>query len=176
MSRSSEVSFGAEELIISKTDLKGNITYANRIFMRVSNFAESELLGKPHNIIRHPDMPKGVFYGLWKTLKAGDEFFGFVKNYTADKNYYWVFANVTPDKVDNKPIGYFSVRRNAPRMALDYVQTLYSKMLEIERSAAKSEAAKKSWMWLEEELLKSKGLSYDKAMLCLYLSHLDEGV
>ena len=106
-----EITFERDELIISKTDRNSNITYANRTFMRVCNFSEDKLLGKPHNMIRHPDMPKGVFYGLWKTLKTNSEFFGFIKNMTADGNYYWVFAHITPDYIDSDVVGFFSVRR-----------------------------------------------------------------
>ena len=102
-----EITFSDNILIVSKTDLRGNITYANRHFMRISNFPEAALLGKPHNIIRHSDMPRGVYYAMWKTLKAKQEFFGFVKNLTADGDYYWVFANVTPDVVDGKVEGFF---------------------------------------------------------------------
>lgn len=74
-----EVSFGHDEFIMSKTDTQGRIVYANRVFMRVSNYPESALLGQHHNIIRHPDMPKGVFHGLWKTLKSGEEFLVLLK-------------------------------------------------------------------------------------------------
>lgn len=92
-----EVRLAYDELIISKTDLSGRITYANKVFMRISDFSEEDLLGQPHNMIRHPDMPRGVFWGLWNTLKQGREFFGLVKNMTAHGDYYWVLANVRPD-------------------------------------------------------------------------------
>ncbi|MEC8428852.1 MAG: PAS domain S-box protein, partial [Pseudomonadota bacterium] len=72
-----EVILEDEDIIVSKTDLKGRITYANRIFMRISGYNEEESLGHPHNIIRHPDMPRGVYYFMWKTLQAEHEFFGF---------------------------------------------------------------------------------------------------
>ncbi|MFC7002316.1 PAS domain-containing protein [Pseudobowmanella zhangzhouensis] len=104
---SREITFDRQELIVSKTDLRGKLTYANRVFMRVSNFSEADLLGKDHSIIRHPDMPRGVFYGLWKALKSGQEFFGFVKNITSDGHYYWVFANITPDVVNGEKVGFF---------------------------------------------------------------------
>lgn len=83
------------DFIVSKTDLKGRITYGNRIFIEYSGYTEEELLGAPHNIIRHPDMPRGVFKFLWDTLAAEKECFAYVKNMAKDGSYYWVFANVT---------------------------------------------------------------------------------
>jgi PAS domain-containing protein len=79
---------GAEDFIVSKTDTRGRITYANRIFMEICGFPESDLLNVQHNIIRHPDMPRGVFRFMWDTLKAGDEFLGFAKNLCSDGSYY----------------------------------------------------------------------------------------
>ena len=78
------------DFIVSKTDLKGRITYCNRIFIEFSGFTESELLGAPHNLIRHPDMPRGVFQLLWDTLANGDEIFAYVKNMSKDGGFYWV--------------------------------------------------------------------------------------
>ena len=128
-----EVILPADDLIITKTDGRGQITYANRTFMRITGFDEISVLGKPHNIIRHPDMPRGVFRLMWKTLASQREFFGFVKNYTVDGGFYWVFANVTPDMgADGKLKGYFSVRRSAPRAAVETISRLYAGMREVE--------------------------------------------
>lgn len=85
-----------EDFIVSKTDAKGRITYANRIFMEFAGYPERELLGVQHNLIRHPDMPRAVFKMMWETVQAGREFFGYVKNLASDGSYYWTFANVTP--------------------------------------------------------------------------------
>jgi PAS domain S-box-containing protein len=79
-----EKKLAEEDFIVSKTDISGRITYANRIFMHIAGYSERDLLGIQHNIIRHPDMPRGVFRFMWNTLKAGDEFFGFAKNLCAD--------------------------------------------------------------------------------------------
>lgn len=99
-----------EDFIVSKTDAKGRITYANRIFMEFAGFEEDELLGVQHNIVRHPDMPRAVFKIMWETLQAGNEFFGYVKNMAADGSFYWTFANVTPTLDANGGIaGYYSV-------------------------------------------------------------------
>jgi PAS domain S-box-containing protein len=91
-----ERTWGDEELIVSKTDLKGIITYANRTFLSVAGYTEQEILGKPHSIIRHPDMPRCVFKLLWDTIESGNEIFAYVKNMAKNGDHYWVFAHVTP--------------------------------------------------------------------------------
>ncbi|SHO56886.1 PAS domain-containing protein [Vibrio quintilis] len=166
-----EISLGKDELIITKTDIQGKITYANRVFMRVANYSEQDLLGHDHNIIRHPDMPRGVFYGLWKTLKSGSEFFGFIKNYTADKNYYWVFANVTPDYLNHKVAGFFSVRRYAPGQAKDEMIDIYRQMLEQERAVDRSRAPEASWLWMNEFIQSEYQMGYEEFVLRLYDKH-----
>lgn len=166
-----EVTFSDNELIVSKTDLRGNITYANRHFMRVSNFAESDLLGHPHSLIRHPDMPRGVYHAMWKTLKSKHEFFGFVKNLTSDGNFYWVFANVTPDFNKGNVEGFFSVRRQAPRAALAVIQPVYQQMLDIERRSAKEKAPVDSWNWLQDHVRSETGLCYEEFIISLYEQH-----
>jgi PAS domain S-box-containing protein len=166
-----EVKFERDELIVSKTDLHGNITYANRIFMRISNYSEVDLLGQPHNFIRHQDMPRGVFYGLWKTLKAGGEFFGFIKNQTADGNYYWVFANITPDYHHEKIIGFYSVRRCPPVSALADIVSLYQQMKKLEQNYSKEDAPKASWEWLQRHCQETAGVSYETFVLSHYQSH-----
>jgi len=101
-----------EDFIVSKTDPSGRITYTNRIFMQIAGYSEAELLGQQQNIIRHPDMPRGIFQLLWDTLKQGREFFGYVKNMSRDGSFYWVFANITPTlNPSGKLVGYYSVRR-----------------------------------------------------------------
>jgi PAS domain S-box-containing protein len=163
-----EIHFSPDEIIVSKTDLNGRITYANRLFMRVCNYPESALLGEPHRIIRHQDMPRGVFYGMWKTLKSKEEFFGFVKNSTYDGNYYWVFANVTPDFENQRPVGYYSVRRVAPKEALIDIVDIYKKMLEIELASDRASAPEKSWQWMVDYCAQKAGTSYDEFILKHY--------
>jgi PAS domain S-box-containing protein len=164
---SREVSLGANELIITKTDTRGHITYANPVFMHIAGYTETQLLGQPHNIIRHPDMPRGAFRLMWKTLQAGSEFFGVVKNYTSDGNYYWVFANITPDYgPDQSLTGYFSVRRQADRKAIEAVQPVYAEMCRIESRHSKSEAADVSMNWLLEQM-KQQGTDYEQFILGL---------
>lgn len=168
-----EVLLGKDEFIITKTDTQGRIQYGNRVFMRLSNYTESDFLHQNHNLIRHPDMPKGVFYGLWHTLKAGNEFFGFVKNRTSDGNYYWVFANITPDYENDKLIGYYSVRRTAPEGAKQTISAIYQEMREIEQRASKGSAPETSWNQMIDNIAQQHGLSYSEFIINLYNSHLD---
>ncbi len=99
-----------DELIISRTDLDGNITYANETFCKISGYTQEELLGKPHNIVRHPDMPSSVFADLWKTLKEKKQWSGVVKNIRKDKGFYWVEAIISGVYKDGELIEYKSLR------------------------------------------------------------------
>jgi aerotaxis receptor len=162
-----EVHLRPDEVIVSKTDLSGRITYANRAFMRVADFSETDLLGVQHNIVRHPDMPRGAFQLLWDTLKQGHEFFGYVKNMDAHGNYYWVFANVTPDRdLNGKVVGYFSVRRTPSRSAVSTIQTIYKELLSIEAQAGVAKAPVASIDYLHAKL-KSLGTTYDRFIVSL---------
>lgn len=155
-----EVRLDEDDLIVSKTDPKGRITYANRRFMEIAGYAEPELLGQPHSLIRHDDMPRGVFRFLWKTLQARQEFFGYVKNRTADGGYYWVFANVTPDFTSDASLaGYFSVRRKPNFAAVAQVSDWYRQMRDIEAQETPSQAAEVSMQWLLEQV-NQQGVSY----------------
>lgn len=132
-----ERSFGVEEIIVSKTDLTGKITYANDVFIRVSGYAEHELLGAPHSLIRHPDMPRAVFKALWDTIEAGHEIFAYVKNMARDGDAYWVFAHVTPSyNGAGTLVGYHSNRRCPERSAIAKVAPLYEQLRSIERAAS----------------------------------------
>lgn len=130
-----EKSFNSDEIIVSKTNLKGVITYGNELFIKMSGYEEEELLGAPHNIIRHPDMPRSVFKLLWDTLGQKSEIFAYVKNLAKDGSYYWVQANVTCSfDLNGNVIGYHSVRRKPTKTALDKVIPLYKMMLDAEKS------------------------------------------
>jgi len=147
-----------EDFIISKTDTKGKLTYCNEIFMDMAVMSEEELLGKPHSIVRHPDMPKAIFKLLWERVQNGKEIFAYVKNLSNDGGFYWVSANVTPSYDVNKNIiGYYSVRRKPSRVALDVIIPLYDQMLRIEKSSG-MEAS----MEHLTNTLKEKGVSYDE--------------
>ncbi len=162
-----EVTFDPREQIVTKTDLKGRITYGNRVFMKVSGYSEEEFLGVQHNLVRHPDMPRGAFKFLWDTIAQGKEFFGFVKNMGKSGHYYWVFANVTPDFVAGRIVGYFSVRRQAPRQAIAAVEPIYAKMLRIEREVGPAKACDASLAWLTKKL-QELGTDYETLVLSLY--------
>lgn len=149
------------DFIVSKTDLKGRITYANRVFMHIAGYAEHELLNVQHNIIRHPDMPRGVFRLLWNVIETGQECFAYVKNMAKSGDFYWVFANVTMDyDANGKPIGYFSVRRKPSRAGIDAITPVYQEMMRIEQQAGARDAPDASLKWLVD-LLRSKGTSYE---------------
>lgn len=162
-----EMVMGTDEIIVSKTDLKGRITYGNSTFMKYAGFPEAELIGTQHNIIRHPDMPRGVFKLFWDTLQKGEEIFAFVKNISMDGSYYWVLANVTPsvDEAGNV-LGYYSVRRKPNPRAIPVVAALYSEMLAAERSAGSRDAIAASTAVLER-VLQDKRQSYEEMVLSL---------
>ena len=150
--------------IVSKSDLNGNITYANRMFMEISGYSEAELLNNPHNIIRHPDMPKALFAHLWKTLKAGTEFFGYVKNCSAQGHGYWVFAHIVQERdADDNIVGYSSFRRGASDDAIAVLEPMYQKLLQQERAVG-PDAAWKQW----EQELATQQHDYESLMLALY--------
>lgn len=163
-----EVPVTDEDVIVSKTDTSGHITYVNRAFMRISNYAERDVLGKQHNVVRHPDMPRGVYRLMWETLKAEREFFGVIKNITSDGDFYWVFANVTPDRDRAETVsGYFSVRRAVSPAAISAASGLYAQMLEVERRAGPAAAPEASLAWLRSNL-DGRKLSYERFVLGLY--------
>ena len=158
-----ERTFHEDEIIVSKTDCKGIITYANHTFIRVAGYTEDELLGKPHNIIRHPDMPRCVFKLLWDTIEAGNEIFAYVVNLCKNGDHYWVLAHVTPTYDDTGRItGYHSSRRKPEREPIHAVAGIYKLLLEKEQSYS-------DWregMQAATELLVSKldevGMQYDE--------------
>ncbi|MBB5205669.1 PAS domain S-box-containing protein [Inhella inkyongensis] len=111
--------------IVSRTDLKGRITYVNEDFIEASGFVESELIGQPHNLVRHPDMPEEAFEDLWATLKAGRPWSGLVKNRRKDGDHYWVVANATPITEGDSVVGYMSVRTRPSREQIEAVERVY---------------------------------------------------
>ena len=116
--------------IVSTTDLKGKISYANPYFIEVSGFTEEELIGAPQNILRHPDMPAAAFADLWRTIKAGMPWSGMVKNRCKNGDYYWVYANVTPVIEAGRPVGYMSVRTKPSREQVTQADQLYRELRE----------------------------------------------
>ncbi|NPA66729.1 MAG: PAS domain-containing protein [Epsilonproteobacteria bacterium] len=152
-----------DDFIVSKTDTKGRITYVNKIFMDLAEYDESELLGKPHSIVRHPSMPKAVFKLLWDRIKNKEEIFAFVINKTKNNNEYWVLANVTASLDERGNIvGYYSVRRKPNPKALEIIKPLYEKMLQAERSGGMEAGAK-----VLNDALKKEGVSYDEFIITI---------
>ena len=153
--------FESSTILVTKTDLKGKITYANRDFMKIVQMDEQTLTGAPHSIIRHPDMPKIIFKYLWSYLQDGKEIHAYVKNICADGSYYWVMANVTPsyDK-QNKIIGYHSARRKPTKEALAIIIPLYKKLLDAEKLGGMPASEK-----IMNDLLQEKGVNYDEFIL-----------
>ncbi len=120
-----EVVFDEAEELVSTTDLRGVITYANDAFCKVAGYSINELVGKNHNIVRHPDMPKAAFADLWQHLKAGEAWRGAVKNRCKDGRYYWVDAFVTPIYEKGEKVGYQSVRRKLNPAYRQRAETFY---------------------------------------------------
>src|SRR5580698_7732777 len=114
------------EPLVSRTDPGGSIVFANHVFVEVSGFTEEELVGAPHNIVRHPHMPQQAFATLWETIKAGRPWDGLVKNRSKSGDYYWVRANVTPVLEDGKVAGYISIRSKPTQSQTDYAEKAYA--------------------------------------------------
>ncbi len=152
-----------DKMIISKTDTKGKITYVNAEFCRISGFHRPEMLGQPHSIIRHKDMPRGVFKYLWQTLQEGKEFNGFVKNICKNGDYYWVFATVTPwlSSDGQSLLGYMSARRLANRAGVEFFSKIYEQMMQQE-SALSGAAAPEASLQILLDACKKEGVSYDQ--------------
>lgn len=152
-----EIKFSKKKFIVSKTDLKGNIIFTNKNFSEVSGYDEAELIGAPHNILRHPDMPKAVFFLVWQTLLAGRPISGIVKNLAKDGRYYWVIADFEPKfNTKGEIIALTAFRRAAPQDVIDTTEELYKTMLMIE----KKHGMDKSLAYLEA-FLEEHEMTYD---------------
>lgn len=163
-----EARFADDEIIVSKTDLKGHVTYANDVFLRVSGYTEAEILGQPHNMIRHPDMPGSVFKLLWDTLKNGEEIFAYVVNQAKNGDHYWVFAHVTPSlDRSGRCVGYHSNRRVPYPDALPRVKELYARMLAEEKRHGDYHAGMAAATRLLTDLLAARGLTYSEFVFSL---------
>lgn len=156
-----ERSFGDDEIIVSKTDPKGILRYANDVFVRVSGYTEEELLGQPHSIIRHPDMPRAVFKLLWDTIASGQEIFAYVNNLAKDGSHYWVFAHVTPSfDSSRRIIGYHSNRRAPEKAAVREVNEIYRLLLNEERRHSNASQAVAASTAMLGDLLHQAGMPY----------------
>jgi len=163
---STERQVRGDAFLVSKTDTHGRITYCNLPFIEIVGATEQEILGKPHSIVRHPDMPRYIFKLLWERIKNKEEIFAYVKNMSFDGSYYWVFANVTASLDRNgTTVGYYSVRRKPNPKALQAIIPLYQELLAKEKSSG-IEAAEAHM----KQLLNTKGVSYDQLVNALQRS------
>lgn len=164
-----ECFFDSDQVIVSKTDLKGRITYVNKVFMDISGFDESELLGKPHSIIRHPGMPRCVFKLLWDTLEARKEIFAYVVNMCKNGDHYWVLAHVTPSfDTNGQMVGYHSNRRVPKRHILDQtIIPLYRQLLDEESRAPNTKEGLVRGYAMLEKIIQDKGIGYDELIFAL---------
>jgi PAS domain S-box-containing protein len=163
-----ERTFAENEIIVSKTDTKGRLTYVNDVFLSVSGFTEAELIGQPHSLIRHPDMPRCVFKLLWDTIASGNELFAYVVNLAKTGEHYWVLAHVTPDfGPDGQIVGYHSNRRVPRRDALAKIQPLYQSLLKIEAGASDRKQGMEAAFAALVDQLKREGKPYAEFVLGL---------
>lgn len=155
-----EARFGADEIIVTKTDLTGHLTYANDVFLRVAGYTEAEVIGQPHSFIRHPEMPRAVFKLLWDTIQGGREVFAYVVNLTKHGDHYWVFAHVTPTlDGTGATIGYHSNRRCPDRDQVEAISDLYREMVQVERAHARKPDGIAASMQLVDRAIAARGLT-----------------
>ena len=158
-----EKTLGDNDFIVSKTDTKGRIIYCNEIFAQMSGYPAADLIGANHNLIRHPDMPKVAFKLAWDLIQDKKEFFGFVKNMSADGGYYWVLAYITADLDPSGRItSYTSVRRKPPRSAIDIIEPIYKKLIDAEKSGGVNASGA-----ILNALLKENKLEYSEFVINL---------
>lgn len=156
--------FEDDEIIVSKTDTKGRLTYVNDVFLRLASYTEKECLGQPHSMIRNPTMPRCIFKLLWDTIQDGREIFAYVVNRSANGDHYWVLAHVTPSRDANGTIiGYHSNRRTPNRQILEStIIPLYKQLLAEENRHANSKDGMAASMNILTNLLAEKGVEYDE--------------
>lgn len=128
MANDKETVLSDDAFLVSETDAKGNIIFANKEFCIIAEYEESELVGQPHNIIRHKDMPKAAFKDLWATVQSGEMWQGYVKNRTKTGGYYWVYATVYPYKNEDNEQCYISIRRKPSAQDIEKAIALYKTM------------------------------------------------
>lgn len=158
-----EICFEENEIIVSKTDATGRIQYANDVFCKVSEMETSEVIGQPHSIIRHPDMPRTIFKLLWETIQSGKEIFAYVKNMSATGKYYWVIAHVTPSRnASGEIVGFHSNRRIPSKKGIADIEPLYRELVETEQSLPNRKDGLEAAAKLLQDKLAAMGKSYDE--------------
>lgn len=158
-----ELTFSPDEIIVTKTDKTGRIMYANDVFCRLAEMKTSEVVGQPHSIIRHPDMPRAIFKLLWDSIGAGREIFALVKNMSATGKYYWVVAHVTPTRDSSGNIlGYHSNRRSPQKSSVAEIVPLYRELQAEELKHSDRRAGLEASFKLLQSKLQTAGKSYDE--------------
>jgi len=177
-----EIKLNTKRYIVSKTNPQGIIEYGNDYFVEISGYRESELIGKPHSIIRHPDMPKIAFKLMWDRISKGNNFIAVVKNLAKDGSYYWVVTDFEPkvDPITNEIISHTAFRKAASQDAIDAITPIYKKLIEIEKESGMEASEKFLRGFLEnkkttydefiDEIVENKGLFklFFKAMKKLF--------
>ena len=161
LSGEKEIKVGDQRMIVSRTNTKGIIEYANHDFSEISGYSLSELVNKPHNIVRHPDMPAAVFKLMWQRLQEGRDIYAVVKNRAKNGDFYWVTTkfDIRKHPFENRVSGYVAYRQGAPSHVVDVMSGLYAEMLEIEKTSGMDTSEK-----YLEGFLDSKRMSYDEYM------------
>ena len=161
IAKDEEIRLDPKRFIVSKTDKHGVIEYGNDYFVEISGYHEAELIDSPHNMIRHPDMPKILFKVMWDKIKKREPVIAIVKNLAKDGRYYWVLAEIESrvDPATSEIVGYVAYRRAAPRSAIEKIEPLYKKLLEIEEISGMSASEKYLKGYLEE-----KNMTYEQFM------------
>jgi PAS domain S-box-containing protein len=153
-----EIKLHPKDMIVSKTDIKGVISYGNKKFVDISGYTENELIGMPHSILRHPDMPKALFYLMWKSIKNGNNIMAVVKNMAKNGDHYWVTTDFEIQRnQEGKIRNFIAFRQAAPKKVIKVIEPLYATMLEIEKQHTMEESINYLEAFLEE-----KGMSYNQ--------------
>ena len=157
--KDNEIKLSKKRYIVSKTDPKGIIEYGNDYFVEISGYSEAELIGQPHSIIRHPDMPKIVFKMMWDRIQKGENIMAIVKNLAKDGSYYWVVTEfeAKKDPITNEIISYTAFRKAAPKKAVEAIEPIYKKLLEIEKEGGMEASERYLRGYFEEQ-----GVTYDE--------------
>jgi len=153
-----EIILEENRYIMSKTDKRGFITYANDYFIEISGYSKEELIGANHNIVRHPDMPKIIFRLLWERILKGENIYAIVKNLAKDGRYYWVVTDFEIEKNSlGKITGFYAFRKAPSKKAIERITPLYNRLLELERKGGIQASSN-----YFENFLKEKNISYDE--------------
>lgn len=157
-----------DDIIVSKTNPKGHLVYANDVFLDISDFTLDDVLGKPHAIVRNDAMPRCIFKLLWDTIQSGQEIFAYVVNKTKFGDHYWVLAHVTPSRDEQGNItGYHSNRRKPSPRAVSEIGKLYERLLAAEQSSKNRKSGMQDGYDLLMTILREKGQDYDEFVLSL---------